>query len=86
MADSSSPRPTTRPKYVQIRPDQWSRLDDLARDLQDARSVKAERITSNTVIRVAIDVLLDYADLLTGDSEEELRQSILARLQRRESE
>jgi hypothetical protein len=87
MADFSStpPRPPTRPKYVQIRPEQWNRLDELARALQDARTQKVERITSNTLIRVAIDALLEHEDLLTGNTEAELRTNLLARLQRRPS-
>ena len=71
---------TTRPKFAQLRPEQQSALDDLARDLQDARTVRSERITANTLIRVAIDGLLRDSDRLSGDTEAELRASWYAYL------
>jgi hypothetical protein len=76
-ADVSSPvgRPKTRPKQLMIRSDQQTQLDDLARDLHDARSVKGERITANTLIRVAIDGLLTHGGRLHGDNEEQLLAS-----------
>ncbi len=72
-----SDRPKTRPKTAQIRADQWTGLDVLARDLHDGRSVKRERITANTVIRVAIDGLLAHGARLSGDTEEQLLASWL---------
>jgi hypothetical protein len=84
MSDRDSSR--TRPKFAQIRGDQWTGLDELARDLQDARTVKAERITANTLIRVAIDGLLAHAEHLVGDNEEELRASLFARFEARPDE
>lgn len=74
---ASTERPATRPKTARIRADQWTRLDDLARHLHDARSVKVERITSNTLIRVAIDGLLVHGGRLHGDTEEQLLASWL---------
>lgn len=74
----------TRPKFAQLRPEQQSALDDLARDLQDARSVRSERITANTLIRVAIDGLLRDSDRLHGDNEAELRASWYAYLDQAE--
>jgi hypothetical protein len=73
----SAGRPKTRPKTAQIRADQWTSLDELARDLHDSRSVKGERITANTVIRVAIDGLLAHGGRLSGDNEEQLLASWL---------
>ena len=70
-------RPKTRPKTAQIRADQWSSLDELARDLHDARSVKGERITANTLIRIAIDGLVAHGDRLHGDTEAQLLASWL---------
>lgn len=70
-------RAATRPKTARIRADQWTSLDDLARHLHDARSVKVERITSNTLIRVAIDGLLEHGGRLHGDCEEQLLASWL---------
>lgn len=69
-----------RPKYVQIRPDQWTDLDELARELQDAKSKGGQRITANTVIRIAIDLILTKAALLSGDTEEEIRQNLLEQI------
>jgi hypothetical protein len=61
-----------------MRDDQYSGLTALARDLMDARTRKAERITENTLIRVGIDLLLAHPELLAGDTEEELRDNALA--------
>ncbi len=69
---------TTSPKYVQLRGDQQIELDVLARELQASRSAKTERITSNTVIRVAVDAVLARRSVLVGDTEEELLASVLS--------
>jgi hypothetical protein len=68
-------RPKTRPKQALIRPDQQTGLDHLARELHDARSVRGERITANTVLRVAIDGLMEHSDRLYGDNEVQLLAS-----------
>ena len=70
-------RPKTRPKQAMIRAAQQSALDELARDLHDSRTVKGERITANTLIRVAIDGVVPHGDRLHGDNEEQLRSSWL---------
>ncbi|MFI9031146.1 chromosome segregation ATPase [Streptomyces sp. NPDC053560] len=84
MADNTSPKRTSssqpsegRPKWVPLRDDHYSGLTALARDLMDARAKKTERITENTVIRVAIDLVLAHPELLTGDTEEELRANAI---------
>lgn len=66
------------PKYVQLRGDQQIELDVVARELQAARTHKGERLTANTVIRVAVDVILAHRERLVGDTEEELRTNLLA--------
>lgn len=71
----SDVRPKTRPKQALIRPDQQTALDHLARELHDARSVKGERITANTVLRVAIDGLVEHGGRLHGDNEVQLLAS-----------
>lgn len=71
-----------RPKWVPMRDDQYSGLTALARDLMDARTRKAERITENTLIRVGIDLLLAHSELLVGDTEEDLRANALAYIAR----
>jgi hypothetical protein len=68
----SDERPKTRPKQALIRPDQQTELDHLARRLHDDRIVKGERITANTLLRVAIDGLVEYGDRLYGDNEVQL--------------
>jgi hypothetical protein len=80
---SSLERPKTRPKQAMIRSDQQSELDDLARDLHDARRVKGERITANTLIRIAIDGLVAHGGRLHGDTEEQLLASWLEFLDER---
>lgn len=66
------------PKYVPLRGDQQIELDVVARELQAARSHKGERITANTVIRVAVDLVLAHRGRLVGDTEEELLDNLLA--------
>ncbi|MFE4777841.1 hypothetical protein [Streptomyces sp. NPDC056713] len=68
------------PKYVQLRGDQQIELDVVARELQATRTHKGERITANTVIRVAVDAILAHREQLVGDTEEELRTNLLAYL------
>jgi hypothetical protein len=41
------------------------------------RAERSERITDNTLIRVAIDLLLAHGDLLAGATEEQIRESAL---------
>ena len=41
------------------------------------RAERSERITDNTLIRVAIDLLLAHGDFLAGATEEQLRESAL---------
>lgn len=49
------------------------------RRLQHARRKKpGERITENTLVRVAARVLLDHADALSGITEDELTASLYA--------
>lgn len=78
-------RPKTRPKQAMIRADQQTNLDELARELHDARSVRGERITSNTLIRVAIDGVLAHSGRLHGDTEEQLLASWLEFLNERKA-
>ncbi len=89
MAGTNRPRRgrsanETQPKYprllrfeVALRPEQRDQLAELARELQAARTSKEERITANTVVRVAVDYLLAHQEDLAGNTEDELRQSIL---------
>ena len=74
-SQGSDERPKTRPKQALIRPDQQTGLDHLARRLHDDRGVKGERITANTVLRVAIDGVVEHGDRLHGDNEVQLLAS-----------
>ncbi|MGN6221686.1 MAG: hypothetical protein ACTHNQ_19475 [Microbacterium sp.] len=66
-------------KEARVREDQYSALSALARTLMRQRSVKSERITENTLIRVAIDLLLAHTRELSGATEEQLRESVVAK-------
>lgn len=65
---------------AQLRPAQQNALTDLKRTVQAARSSKPERITNNTLIRIAVDGLLEHQDGICGDTEDELRESFLTHL------
>jgi hypothetical protein len=59
-------------KEARLREDQFDDLTALARTLNRRRK-GGERITENTLIRLAVDLLLKEADQLEGSTEEELR-------------
>ena len=66
-------------KEVRFRDDHLEALDKLARRLQRARrGHPGERITENTLVRVAVAALLQRADDLMGRTEAELLESLLA--------
>ncbi len=75
------------PRYLQLvrkesrlRQDQADRLTSEVRRLNQARrgrtGTTGERITDNTLIRVAVDLLLSKAGQLHGATEDELRKSV----------
>lgn len=63
-------------KELLIWPDQITNLSILARRLNRNRGGAGERITTNTLIRVAAALLLSRSQDLAGMTEEELRQSL----------
>ncbi|WP_270354466.1 hypothetical protein [Microbacterium testaceum] len=63
-------------KEARLRPDQYARLTEESRRLSRAKNPGGERITENTLIRIAIDLLLERSDQLAGTSEAELRKSV----------
>lgn len=67
-------------KEARIRADQADELTRLCRRLSSHRADRTERLTDNTVIRVALDLLLEHADQLDGDTEDELRNSVTRKL------
>jgi hypothetical protein len=58
-------------------PEQVPALAALRRQITQARTVKAERITDNTLLRIAVDLLLANGDRLSGNTEDELRESVV---------
>ena len=61
------------PKETRFRDDQLEDLARLARRLTRAKSVRGgQRITENTLIRVAVDALLERGEALVGETEEDL--------------
>lgn len=63
-------------KELLIWPDQITQLSIQARVLNRTRGGVGERITQNTLIRVAVALLLGRAQELAGTTEEELRRSL----------
>lgn len=66
---------TLERKDVRLRDDQVEQLRSLAKRLSRARTDRSERITENTLVRVAVDMLFARGDALRGDTEEQLRKS-----------
>ncbi|MCS5498201.1 hypothetical protein NY547_13205 [Cnuibacter physcomitrellae] len=63
-------------KETRLREDQQNALTENARRLGRAKRAGAPRITDNTLIRVAVDLLLDHIDTATGDDEQALLDSL----------
>ncbi|MEW1568300.1 hypothetical protein AB0454_35650 [Streptomyces sp. NPDC093509] len=85
--DSQEPGTTesrTEPRYTQyvrkearVRDDQATALLVLRKKVAAQRTTKVEPVTDNVLIRLAIDLLFAHSDRLRGDTEEELRASLL---------
>ena len=67
-------------KEARFRQDQLNDLTTLTRQLNRRRASTGERITDNTLIRVAVDMLLKVADALDGATEAELLSAVSTRL------
>ena len=63
-------------KELRLRADQLDELARIRRTLNRQRGGEGERITDNTLIRVAVDMLLGHAGKLRGTTEDELRKSV----------
>ena len=63
-------------KEARLRVDQVDALAVLRRQLARQRTDRAEILTDNTLIRIAVDLLLTHTDRLHGDTEDELRNSV----------
>lgn len=63
-------------KETRLRSDQLDHLTSLTRTLNRKRKASGERITENTLIRVAVDLLINKSTELEGTTEEELSASV----------
>lgn len=64
-------------KEARLRADQIDRLTAIARQLNRQKiEGEGERLTENTLIRIAVDLLFVQADRLTGATEAELLASL----------
>ena len=63
-------------KELRLRADQLDELARLRRLLNRQRRGEGERITENTLIRVAVDLLLSRSADLRGTTEDRLRESV----------
>ena len=66
-------------KEAFLRPEVITELDQLARALQRSARKGERRITANTLLRVAADLLLEDKAYLNGSTEAELRASLRRR-------
>lgn len=81
---SAQPEPPALPKYLRLerkearlRGDQVDALASLARRVNRQKASRGgERITENTLIRVAVDWLLSQEEHVNGSSEEEIRRRL----------
>lgn len=81
------PEPERLPLYLELtrkearfRQDQLNALTTLTRQLNRRRASTGERITDNTLIRVAVDMMLEVAESLDGTTEADLLAAVRARL------
>jgi hypothetical protein len=63
-------------KETRLRDDQLEQLTNLTRQLNRQRRGQGERITENTLIRLAVDLLLSQSNQLQGTTEEELKTAL----------
>ena len=63
-------------KEARLREDQLDELTSLARSLNRKRQGSGERITENTLIRIAVDLLMNHKSQLKGTTEQELSASV----------
>jgi hypothetical protein len=77
-SDDDTPRYLTFTRTeARLRPDQPGALAALRRRVAANRTDKTERITDNTLLRLAVDLLLQHADRIEGDTEEQMRRALL---------
>jgi len=74
--DSIPPYLRYERKEARLRTDQLTDLTLRARQLNKTKDTDSDRITDNTLIRIAVDLLLSRADELIGGDETALRRSL----------
>ena len=67
---------TLEPKQTRQRKDQIRWVEIKRKELNTLRQGTGERLTDNTLIRVALDLLIHHGDELQGTTETELRSSL----------
>ncbi|MDF2915815.1 MAG: hypothetical protein K0S70_32 [Microbacterium sp.] len=67
---------TFEPKPTRQRRDQLDWIEAKRKELNSLRGRAGERLTDNTLIRVAVDLLIANGDRLVGTTEAELRASL----------
>ncbi|WP_086560136.1 hypothetical protein [Streptomyces africanus] len=76
--DDDTPRYLTFVRTeARLTPEQVAAIAALRRRVAANRQDKAERITDNTLLRLAVDLLLANADRIKGDTEAEMRRALL---------
>ena len=63
-------------KETRIRPDQLEWVEAQRKELNQRRQGAGERLTDNTLIRVALDLLKQHQEELQGFTEDQLRKSL----------
>jgi len=63
---------------ARLRDEQVEQLDTLVRRLNKRRGGVGERITKNSLLRIAVGLLLERQDSLAGNTEDEIRASLHA--------
>ena len=78
-----APRAPSEPLYLRLvrkearlREEQYAALTQHARRLSRARRGQGARITENTLIRIAVDLLLERIDQAAGAEESDLLESL----------
>lgn len=78
MTEEDTPRYQTFPRSeARLRPDQLTALAELRRRVAARRTDRSERVTDNTLLRLAVDLLLQHADRIQGNTEEQMRRALL---------
>jgi hypothetical protein len=70
-------------KEVRLPSEHIDELTRLVRRLNRQRKGKDERITENTLIRIAVSLLVDFGEQIKGNNEEELLYSLRSEIEKK---